>query len=141
MRALAACLLGCLALGGLSTMAACSDSTDMGSAGTGGSSAVAGSGGKAGSAGSSSTAGTGGAAECSFRSIACSACLGDKCQAQAAACSKDDTCTEKFTDLPDCACDPANDADECLGKFVTDAGDVAEKLANCYSLNCEAACQ
>lgn len=142
MRVLAACLVGFLGFGALATMAACSDSTDAGSAGAGGGSA-AGAAGKAGSAGSTSTAGTGGgSAECSFNSVDCSACLGEKCGDQANACYADDKCGDAlFFDLPECVCDASKDPDTCVGTFVSENGSLAEKLANCYTLNCEDACQ
>lgn len=144
MRVLAACLVGFLGLGALTTMAACSDSTDAGSAGAAGSGggSAAGSAGKASSAGSTSAAGTaGGSAECGFKSVDCSTCLGDKCGDQANACGLDDTCGGALSDLADCVCDPKKDAETCINSFVTDNGDVALKLSECYTLNCEDACK
>jgi hypothetical protein len=137
MRVLATCLAGFLGLAALATMAACSDSTDVGAAGAGGA-AGGGSGGKVGSAGS--TTGAAGA-ECGFQTADCSTCLGDKCGEQANACSDDSACATGLYALPNCVCDPSKDPETCIGKFVSDNGDVAEKLANCYSLNCAEACQ
>jgi len=146
MRVLAACLVGFLSMGALSTLAACSDTSDgTGTGGAAGASAAAGSssGGKAGSAGASSTAGTGGgSAECSFASDECNTCLFvDHCTTQVAACGNDAACGAALQTLPNCACDPAKTADECQAAFVTAGGDKAEQLANCYTLNCESACQ
>jgi len=148
MRVLAACLVGFLGLGALTTMAACSDSTDMGSAGTGGGSA-AGSGGKASSAGSTSTAGStntagaaGSSAACGFATEACSSCLTDNCDAETTACGADDGCRDDLVALPNCVCNPANEADTCIGSFVTANGTLGEKLANCYTANhCDEVCQ
>jgi len=145
MRGLAACLVGVLGLGALATMAACSDSTDMGSAGAGGSSAAAGSGsgGKAGSAGSSTTAGQGGeagTAECGFQTVECSTCLGEKCGEQVNACGDVTSCGDALQMIPGCVCNPANDPETCIHDFVTAEGDVAQKLAECYTLNCADLC-
>lgn len=141
MRGLAACLVGLVGLGALATMAACSDSSDGSAGGMGGAAAVAGSGGKASTAGSSSVAGTGGggAEICGFYTQECSECLGEKCADETAACTG--SCGDSLLDAADCMCDPANDTTKCIGDFVTKEGDVAEKLANCYSVNCETACK
>jgi len=149
MRGLAACLVGFLGLGALATMAACSDSTDMGSAGSAGSAgssggAAGGSGGKAGSsstAGNSSTAGVGGAAECGFATDACNECLTDKCDEPVNACGADQSCLSDLLALPNCVCDPSKDPDTCVAGFVQANGDLGEKLANCYTLNCAELCQ
>jgi len=146
MRGLAACLVGLVGLGALATMAACSDSTDSGSAGggAGGSPAAAGSnsGGKANSAGSTSTAGTGGGGvECGFATEECNGCLTDKCETQTNACAEEDGCLSDLLALPNCVCDPANDAATCIGDFVQTNGDTAQKLAECYTVNCEDLCQ
>lgn len=146
MRGLTACLVGFLGLGALATMAACSDSTDSSSGGSGGAGATAGSGGKAGSAGSpsaagDSNAGAAGSAECGFATDACNTCITDNCAEQTNACAQSDSCISDLFALPNCVCDPSKDADTCVGKFVTDNGDVGEKLANCYSLNCADVCQ
>jgi hypothetical protein len=163
MRIFAACLVGVLGFGVLSTLAACSDSTDTGSAGAGGAGAgaagKAGSGGnagsgKAGAGGDTSTAGEtsaagdtsaagegGGANECAFYSEACTNCFIEKCAAASLACYAVASCQTGVQTLSDCACTPGNDPTQCLATFVSENGDPAEQLANCYSLNCEAACQ
>jgi hypothetical protein len=139
MRVLTACLAGFLGLAALSTMAACSDSTDMGAAGTGGSSA-AGSGGKAGSGGHpAAEAGAAGAGECGFKSIDCSTCFVEKCPDQATACTGD--CASGLYALPECVCDPSKDFDTCTGKFVSDNGDPARDVIECFTLNCADACK
>jgi hypothetical protein len=138
MRVIAACLLGFLGLAGLSTMAACSDATDAGSGGAAGSSGAS----PGGKAGATSSAGTGGSAQCGFQTTECSACLGEKCGDQVDACGAVNSCRDALLlDLPKCVCDPSQDANDCVGTFVTENGDLAEKLANCYTLNCEDACQ
>lgn len=145
MRGLAALLVGMVGLGALATMAACSDSTDMGSAGggAGGSPAAAGSGGKAGSAGSTNMAGSAGAGlECGFATEACNDCLIAKCEDQTNACAEaGGTCVSDLIDLPNCVCNPDKDPTTCIGDFVSKNGDPAQKLAECYTLNCEEACQ
>jgi hypothetical protein len=148
MRVLAACLVGFLGLGALATMAACSDTTDMGSAGTGGASggSAAGSGGKASSAGSTSSAGSSDAAgasnECGFATEACAACLSDNCDDETTACGADTGCRDDLVALPNCTCNPANNPDTCIGAFVTANGALGEKLANCYTANhCDDVCQ
>jgi len=143
MRGLAACLLGVLGLGALATMGACSDATDGGTGGAAGAPASAGGAGKAGAgtAGGSNTAGTGGAGTCAFFSEACSECLQGKCESQLSDCSAEQSCAGPLGMLTICVCKPGNDPDTCVGDFVTEVGDVAEKLANCYTLNCEDVCQ
>lgn len=141
MRVLAASLVGILGLGALATMAACSDTSDGGSGGAGGSPAAAGSssGGKANTAGgSSSNAGTGGSGVCAFYQPDCSACLGEKCAEQTSACTG--SCGDSLLDTADCICNGDAAVDKCIGDFVTKEGDVAQKLAECFSLNCEAVC-
>ncbi len=71
----------------------------------------------------------------------CSACLGEKCSAQASACSKDGICSEASNDLATCVCVEGKDPEECQATFFTSGGDKAEKFINCYSLNCQDACQ
>ncbi|HET7543617.1 MAG TPA: hypothetical protein VFK05_27280 [Polyangiaceae bacterium] len=143
MRTLAACLVGVLGLGVLSTLGACSDSTDMGTAGAGG--AAAGAAGKAGStssAGATSDAGAGGSADqCAFQSEECTKCFIAKCAETGAACYGIPSCADGLDALGTCACAPGNDPNECLATFITENGDPAEKLANCYTLNCEKTCQ
>jgi len=43
--------------------------------------------------------------------------------------------------LPNCVCDPSKDQTDCIHDFVTQNGDPAQKLAECYTLNCEDVCQ
>ena len=142
MRVLAACLLGVLGLSGLTTMAACSDATDSGGAAgaSGASASGAGAGGKAPTAGSSSTAGTAGSG-CSFATPTCNDCISQKCKTQVTACSGDDGCLAALNELPGCLCGPSPDPETCQNTFVTDGGDTAFKLAECYTLNCESVCQ
>jgi len=154
MRGLAACLVVVLGSGALVTLAACSDTTDAGSGGAGGSPAAAGShsGGKTSSGGSTSNAGSatagsgsdaagsaGADSTCSFYSAECSACLGQKCGDKAAACTG--SCSDGLLNTADCMCDPSKDSTKCLADFVAAEGDVAEQLANCFTVNCESACQ
>jgi hypothetical protein len=149
MRVLTACLLGSLGLGAFALLAACSDSTDMGSGGAAGASGAhaAGGGGKAPTAGASNTAGTGGDAGagdgCGFATDTCQTCLLiDHCTDQVVACSNDtDACAPALQTLPNCVCGSSSTADECQAKFVTEGGDKALSLAECYSLNCETACK
>jgi len=142
MRVLAACFVGFLSLGALATMAACSDSTDAAQAGAGGGSAAgSGSGGKAGSAGGTSTAGTGSGVTCGFLSDECTACLTETCEDQTTACAMDSSCGADLGALSICVCDPNKDPDTCIGKFVTDNGDLGTQLAQCYTLNCEDLCK
>src|SRR5262245_52352423 len=143
MRGFAACLLGVLSLGALATMGACSDATDGGSGRAAGMSASAGGAGKAGSgtAGGSNTAGSGGGATCGFLTEACNDCLTGKCGSQLGVCTDDTACSNALGGLTVCVCTPGKDPDTCVGDFVTEVGDVAEKLANCYTLNCEDVCQ
>jgi len=139
MRVIYACLVGFLGLGALTTMAACSDATDGsgGAAGSSGASSSAGAGGKVAAAGTG-----GGSTDCGFQTTECSACLGEKCGDLVDACGAVTSCRDALAvDLPKCVCDPSKDADTCVGTFVTENGDPAEKLANCYTLNCEDACQ
>jgi len=131
MRVLAACLVGFLGLGALATMAACSDSTDMGASGAGGTSAVAGSGGKA--AGGSTSAG--GGPGCTFLTETCQTCLNDNCKNLVTACSGDATCGEALGLLTVCVCNPSNEASECKATFHTDGGAKAEQLIECYDVN------
>jgi hypothetical protein len=138
MRVLAACLVGFFGLGALVTMAACSSDASKGSAGAGGASAAAGGAAKA---GGTSTAGSGGAG-CGFQSPGCAACLGEKCGEQENACVAIESCTTALlVDLPKCVCDPTQDPVTCIGTFVSENGDPATKLAECYTLNCEDACK
>jgi hypothetical protein len=134
MRAFAACLTVFLGLGAMTTlgatMAGCSDTSDAGSGGASGSVATAGSGG--------ASAGAGGAS-CSFASAACLSCLSTKCMDEFAACQSDSDCKAAQAKLTPCACG-GTDIDTCAGKFVTDGGDPARDFAECYTLNCEAAC-
>ena len=142
MRVLTACLLGFVGFGTLATIAACSDSTDSGGAGSGGASASAGSGGssgKAGAAGSVSEAGAAGSGECGPQSVACTECLNDECGGETAACTDD--CAAGLYAMIDCACDPRNDPLTCVGKFVSDNGEPAQDVIDCYIGKCTAACQ
>ena len=128
MRVLAACLVGFLGLGALATMAACSDSTDAGTSGAGGTAAAAGSGG-------STSAGAGGGPSCTFLSEACQTCINSKCKELLNTCGGDATCGEALGLLTVCACNPSNEATECKATFHTDGGAKAEKLIECYDLN------
>lgn len=146
MRNFKACLLGVLGLAALSVAAACSDSTDMGSAGTGGAAAGAanhaGATSSGGSAGSVSDAGAAGSADgCAFNTRECQTCFLTKCAELLPACYASASCVSGLTDLGTCACTPGKDPNECLATFVTENGAPAEKLAECYSLNCEETCQ
>jgi len=133
--------VGLVGLGALATMAACSDSTDAGSGGAGGSVAAGGShsGGKASTAGGAGTGG--GSLECGFATEECQACLTGKCEDQVNACSEAGNCLTDLLALPNCVCVPSNDPSECIGEFVSKNGDPAQKLAECYTLNCEDLCQ
>jgi len=144
MRGLAACLAGFLALGALgamvATMSACSDSTDA-SGGAGGATAAGGShsGGSSTSGGGSSSGGSD--SSCGFASDACNQCLTAKCEDETNACAAADTCLADLLKLPNCVCNPANDVTMCIHDFVVANGDPANKLAECYSLNCETECK
>ncbi|MET0793643.1 MAG: hypothetical protein ABW061_19140 [Polyangiaceae bacterium] len=132
MRALAACFTLFLGLGSITaltaTMAGCSDTSDAGSGGASGASVTAGAGGGA-------TAGTGGgASDCSFQSSACTTCLGTKCGDDVAACSADSACKKALGALTPCVCG-GTDPETCQGTFVTNGGDLARDLAECYTLN------
>jgi hypothetical protein len=143
MRAIAACLVGFLGLGALATMAACSDATDGsgGAAGSSGASSSAGAGGSSAAAGATSSAGSGGgSAECGFLTQACTACFSANCKDQYTECAGDTDCAQALGALPNCVCG-SSDSEACQSKFVTDGGDSAEKLANCFTLNCEEECQ
>jgi hypothetical protein len=132
MRVLTACLVGFLGLGALVTMAACSDSSDGSMAGAGGGSA----------AGGSSTAGNGGAPPCGFTKPACQACLNDKCKEKLDACIAIDSCaTALVGDLQKCVCAPGSDPQACVATFYSENGDPGEELTDCYSTNCNEACQ
>jgi hypothetical protein len=135
--------VGILGLGALATMAACSDSTDSGSAGggAGGSPAAAGShsGGKSSVAGSS--AGGSDSGECSFQSTECTACINDSCGDEATACSDVDECATGLYNLVGCVCNPDKDANQCIADFVSDNGDPAKKLQECFAAKCSDACQ
>ncbi|MES1177622.1 MAG: hypothetical protein ABUL62_25080 [Myxococcales bacterium] len=138
MRALAACLTLFLGLGVMTalatTMAGCSDSTDTGgSGGASGASTAAG----ASSGGASAGAGAGGM--CSFTASDCTGCLSTKCTDDLTACSKDASCKAALGDLQNCACSGTS-IDDCAAAFYQAGGTPAEKLTNCYSLNCTDAC-
>ena len=142
MRGLAAGLLAVLCFGGLSTMAACSDTSDGGSGGAGGTPAAAGSGGKASTAGGTSMAGTGGGGvECGFAKPSCNECLVDNCGDELNGCADAGNCVSDLMALPNCVCVPTNDAETCIHDFVEQNGDPAQKVAECYTLNCEDACK
>jgi hypothetical protein len=134
MRVVAACLTGLLGFGALSTMVACSDSTDTGSAGAGGSgSGLAGAGGKSGSGG--------GSAQCGFTTVACDQCFAAQCGAEYSACSGDDACRQGLSALPGCACAPAADPQACQDTFVSEGGDLAQEMSDCFTSNCGDVCQ
>jgi hypothetical protein len=137
MRALAACLTVFLGLGAMTalatTLAGCSDSTT-----TGGSGGASGASTTAGASSGGASAGSGGAS-CSFQSTACTTCLGTKCMDQVVACQADTDCKAALTALTPCVCG-GTDVNTCAGMFATDGGDPALQLAQCYTLNCEAAC-
>ncbi|MEO6603153.1 MAG: hypothetical protein ABIQ16_24925 [Polyangiaceae bacterium] len=139
MRALAACFAVFVGLGAMTalatTMAGCSSTSDAGSGGASGAAANA----LAGAGGANAGAGAGGAA-CSFSSDACSGCFVDKCKDLVAACSADTNCAKALPKLTPCVCG-GTDVETCAGSFYTDGGDPAQKLAECYSLNCTAACE
>lgn len=142
MRAFAACLTVFLGLGAMtalaSTMAGCSDSTDAG--GSGGASGAATAAGAT-SGGASATAGSGGAAACKFSSTACLGCITGKCTDKFAACGNDDACKAALDSLGTCAC-TTDDTEACQRTFVTDGGDVALDLTECYTVNnCDQDCQ
>jgi hypothetical protein len=137
MRALAACLTVFLGLGAMTalatTMAGCSDTSDAGSGGASGASTTAG----ASSGGAS--AGAGGAA-CSFASDTCTGCLTNKCKDLVTACSGDADCGKALQKLTPCVCG-GTDVDTCAGTFVTNGGDPAGRLTDCYTVNCTDSCQ
>jgi hypothetical protein len=136
MRVLAACFTLVLALAGLATLAACSDVSD-GTAGAGG---AGGSGGNA-SAGAPSGGSGGGTADCKYMSSNCQTCITQMCSAQVAACGADSTtCLPALNTLTVCACDTKQTPDDCQAAFLK-TGSLAERLTNCYSLNCLSACQ
>ena len=141
MRVLAASFMVFFGLGGLATLAACSDA-NSGTGGAGGAGGSDASGGKA-SAGAPNGVSSGGAAsDCTFSSDACQTCIAQKCGAQVGACAADSaTCLPALDTLTVCACDPRQTTDACQAAFVTAASTLAEKLTNCYTLNCMAACQ
>ena len=147
MRAFTACFIAVLGFGGLTTVAACSDSTDAsggagGGAGEAGETSVAGSAGKpaAGDAGSTGEAGAT-STVCGFQTEACNDCLTDSCGDTLGACANDATCAPELADLPTCACDKTKTAESCQNAFVTGGGAKALALATCYQTNCVEACQ
>jgi len=147
MRAFTACFIAVLGFGGLTMVAACSDSTDAsggagGGAGEAGDTSVAGGAGKAagGEAGSTGEAGAT-STVCGFQTEACNNCLTDKCGDKLGACATDSKCAPQLADLPMCACDKTKTAESCQTTFVTKGGDKALVLAMCYQTNCVEACQ
>lgn len=133
MRVLAACFAVVLGLGGVATLAACSDVSD-GSGGAGGSSGTA-------SAGAPSGGSGGGTADCQYMSDGCQTCIRQMCGTQVVACGADSaTCLPALNRLTVCACDPKQTTDNCQATFLA-TGSLAERLTNCYSLNCTDACQ
>lgn len=137
MRAFAAVFTVLVGLGAMTalagTMAGCSDTSDAGSGGASGASTSAG----ASSGGAS--AGSGGAA-CTFSSNACQSCLSTKCTDLLVACSSDADCKMALGKLTPCACG-GTDVETCAGDFYTAGGDPAQKLIECYTLNCMDSCQ
>jgi hypothetical protein len=146
MRALAACFtvfLGLSATAVFASMAGCSDSTDASSGGAGGAVASAGAGGavaSAGAGGQVATAGAGGGVECSFTTDTCQGCILAKCQDLAIACGGDKPCKDALGVLPNCACSSTN-IDDCKNTFVSDGGDPAGRLVDCYTVNCIDSCE
>jgi len=134
MRALAAVFTVLVGLGAMTalagTMAACSDTSDAGSGGASGAGTSAGA--------SSGGAGSGGA--CTFSSNACQSCLSAKCADLLVTCSGDADCKTALGKLTPCACG-GTDVDTCAADFYTAGGDPAEKLVECYSLNCTDPCE
>lgn len=142
MRIVVACIVGILGLGAIGTMAACSDATDAGSGGAGGQATAGASNAGSPGAGMHSGGSSGdGSGECSFLSDACSACFEEKCTMETTDCAGDATCGKALNALIGCACASPNSLTMCQNKFVTDGKDLAMKFAQCYTLNCEDACQ
>lgn len=78
--------------------------------------------------------------ECGFKSFDCTACFIDSCGAEADECSKAPDCETGVRSLAECVCDPKEDVAVCQETFLTDGGDPAAALADCFTKNCSDVC-
>jgi hypothetical protein len=67
--------------------------------------------------------------------------LNDKCMSTVTACTSDAACGPAVAELATCACGKAKTPEQCQMTFAQDGGDPALALAECYTLNCQTACE